>query len=98
MTVFQLSPRVYLERFDTDSLLLVADRDRLLTINGAAADLFEEAIGDLGGASFTLEEGADWLAGHYEMSVRQCRLKARELLAFGLKHGLVSRIGRSGDD
>ena len=92
MRLFRLSPLVCLERFDADALLLVADRDRLLTVNAAAADLYTEAAQAFGNRQFSLEEGVGWLADHYDLSAQQCRVKARELLAFGLKQGLVRRI------
>ena len=89
MHLFRMAPRVYLERFEAEALLLVADRDRLLTVNAAAADLFSEAVLVFGNRQFSLEEGAGWLDDHYDLSAQQCRVKARELLAFGLKQGLL---------
>ena len=82
---------VYLERFDDEALLLVADRDRLLTVNAAAADLFALAIQAFGSRPFSPGEAGDWLAGQYALAARDCRAKARELLAFGLRHGLIRR-------
>ncbi len=88
---FRLGERVYLERFDSEALLLVADQDRLLTVNAAAADLFAAVRAFFGSTSFTVEEAAAWLTSRYALTPRQCRDKLRELLAFGLRHGLVCR-------
>jgi hypothetical protein len=91
---YALATGLYLERFDGEALLLVADRHRLLTVNAAAADLFALAAQSFGSRPFSLQQGCDWLAGEYALDVQACRAKARELLAFGLKHGLLHRIGR----
>jgi hypothetical protein len=90
---FEFAAGLYLESFGEDCLLLVARRNLLLTINAAAADLFEGATQTFFRRSFTLTEGIHWLAGGYDLSAADSRTKARELLTFGLKHGLVCRAG-----
>ena len=93
MRLFRLSPRAYLERFEAEALLLVADRNRLLTVNVAAAELLTEASRTFGVSPFTVQQGGDWLAGVYQLDARDCRAKVRELLAFALRQGLVCRDG-----
>jgi hypothetical protein len=93
MRHFRLSSRVYLERFDADALLLVADRQLLLTVDAASAELFTEAARTFGDRPFTAQQGGDWLADGFDLSAQECRDKIRELLAFGLKYGLVCRAG-----
>ena len=78
-----------LERFDGEALLLVAARHRLLTINAAAADLFDLAVQCFGSRPFSLQQGCDWLAGEYALDAQACRVKVRELLTFGLRYGLL---------
>ena len=97
MHCFRLLPRVYLERFDSDSLLLIADRDCLLTVNSAAADLYVEAVREFGSNRFSLQEVVDRLSAHYDLNTQQCRVKARELLAFALRHGLAGHAGQEKD-
>lgn len=91
ISVFRLSPKIYLERFDDGALLLVADRDRLLSVNLAAAELFDEVSRTFASKSFTLEQGCAWLASQYELRPGECLARARGLLAFGLRQGLVWR-------
>jgi len=93
ISTFRLSPRIYLERFDDGALLLVADRDRLLSVNVAAAELFDDVSRTFASKSFTLEQGRDWLASRYELCPEECLAKARGLLAFGLRQGLIWRTG-----
>ena len=85
-----------LERFDGEALLLVAERHRLLTINAAAADLFDLAVQCFGSRPFSLQQGCDWLAGEYALDAQACRVKVRELLTFGLRYGLLRQGDREG--
>ena len=43
MCRYQLSPHVYLESFDEDAVLLIADQDYMITVNHAGAQLFKQA-------------------------------------------------------
>ena len=85
-----------LERFDGEALLLVAEQHRLLTINAAAADLFDLAVKCFGSRPFSLQQGCDWLAGEYALDAQACRVKARELLTFGLRYGLLRQCDKEG--
>jgi hypothetical protein len=91
MRRYLLSPSVYLERFDAEALLLVADWNRLLTINPGAADLFELSSAEFRARDFTSADLTAWLCRHYDLPVAECRSKSRELLAFALKHHIVER-------
>lgn len=90
-STFRLSTRVCQERFDTEALLLIVPRQRLLTVNLAAADLYDAVARRFGTGTFGLADAVAWLEGEYVLESAACRSKARELLAFGLKHGLVLR-------
>lgn len=92
ISAFRLSPRIYLERFDDGALLLVADRNRLLCVNDAAADLFDEISRTFASKSFTVEQGYDWLASQYELHPGECLARTRGLLAFGLRQGLIRQV------
>ncbi len=39
MNCYQLSPHVFIERFDEDAVMLVADRDVMVTVDHVAARL-----------------------------------------------------------
>ena len=43
MHYYQISPHIYLEYFEEDAVLLVADQDFMVTVNHAGAQLFEQA-------------------------------------------------------
>ncbi len=43
MNCYQLSPHVFIELFDEDAVMLVADRDVMVTVNQAAAQIFQQA-------------------------------------------------------
>lgn len=89
---YQLSPSVYLEPFAEASLLLVADRDLLVTVNPAAAQLFEHARAVAGTRLFSRADGVDFLLDHYDLSLPEAESKLRSLLGFGLKQRLVNKV------
>ena len=89
---YRLSPSLYLEWFDDEALLLVADSDLLLTINRGAGELFEALAEAFSGRTFTLPDAVVWLGRNYELAAAACRTQARNLLAFALKHRLVAPV------
>lgn len=92
MKRYRLSPALYLEWFDDDALLLVGERDLLLTLNRPGGELFEVAAEALAGRPFTLADGISRLGEHYDLTAPACRAQARMLLAFALRHRLVSPV------
>ena len=87
---YRFSSPLYLEWFDDEALLLVADRDLLLTVNRAAGELFEALAEAFAGRPLTLADGIAWLGENYDLATAACRVEARALLAFALKHRLVA--------
>lgn len=92
---YRFAPNLFLERFDQEALLLVADCSRLLTINAAAADLFELAMAEFAARSVTVDDIANWLEQHYDLTREACHAWSRELLAFALKNHLADRVDQA---
>ena len=89
MHCYQLSPHIYLESFDEDAVLLVADRDVMVTVNHAAAQLFSQAQMTVGGSEFSRTDCVHFLLDNYELSNPDAEKKMRSLLGFGLKQHLI---------
>ena len=88
---YRIAPQLYLEHFGDEALLLVAEYDRLLTINTAAVELFDQAMSDFAARPVTVSGLASWLARNYDLPVKDCHRKSRELLAFALRNHLLLR-------
>lgn len=97
MKQYHLVSSLHLEWFDDEALLLVADQHLLLTVNAAAATLFESLSAFFAGRTFTLAEGVEWLDRHYELTAEACRQQARGLLAFALKYHLAVPVKNGGN-
>ena len=89
MCRYQLSPHVYIESFDEDAVLLVADRDVMITVNHAAAELFKQAKAMAGNSLFNRSDCVSFLLDNYELSNLDAEKKMRSILGFGLKRRLV---------
>lgn len=89
MCFYQLSSHVYLESFDEDAVLLIADHDVMVTVNHAAAQLFMQAQESVGNSVFTRSDCVSFLLDHYELTKLAAEQKMRSLLGFGLKQCLV---------
>ena len=96
MKTYRLATELYLEWFDDEALLLVAECDLLLTLNRAGGVLFEALSATFFGRFFTLQDGSDWLGENYELTAAACRKQARSLLAFALKYHLAE-VARAGE-
>lgn len=86
---YQLSPHVYLEAFDEDAVLLVADRAVMITVDRFAASLFDQARDSVGNRPFGRADCIAFLIVHYALSPREAEGQMRALLGFSLRHGLV---------
>ena len=95
---YRFSPGLAIERFADESLLFVAGRDALITINQAAADLFAEASGAFADRSFDLKAAVAWFACTYDLTLDDVNSKLRPLLAFAVRYGIliVARGGERG--
>jgi hypothetical protein len=94
MRHYRFAPALYLEWFDDEALLLVAGRERLLTLNRAAGTLFERLGADFADRTLTLQDGIGWLDAHYQLDVETCRDQARRLLAVALRQQLLLPAAR----
>jgi hypothetical protein len=88
---YRFSPDLAIERFADEAILFVAARDELITINQAAADLFEAAVAAFAGRSFDCKAAIEWFAYTYDLTVDDVNSKLRPLLAFAVRHGIVVR-------
>ena len=88
---YRFSPDLAIERFADEAILFVAARDELITINQAAADLFEAAVAAFADRSFGLLEAMVWFASTYDLAAGEVDLKLRPLLVFAVRHGIVVR-------
>ena len=89
MHCYQISPHVYLESFDENAVMLVVDRDVMVTVNQAAAQIFTLAWEMVGERSFSRVDCINFLLKHYELTRQDAEVQMRALLRFALTHGLV---------
>ena len=89
MNTYQLSPHVCIEFFGKDAVMLVADRDVLVTVNKTAAQIFEHAREIAGSRTFDRSACVAFLLENYQLSGQEAEGQMRSLLGFGLRHGFV---------
>lgn len=89
MCHYQLSPHVYLESFDEDAVLLIADHDYMITVNHAGAQLFEQAQEAVGDGLFSRSDCVNFLLKHYELTTIEAEGKMRSIIGFGLRQYVV---------
>ena len=89
MKHYRLSPNVHIELFDKEAILFVADRDLMVTVNQAGAELFEVAKGALKDLPFTRYECRDFLLENYDLTAEEAEEEAVSLLSFGLRNRIV---------
>lgn len=91
MCRYQFSPHVYLECFDEDAVLLIADHDYMITINRAGAELYEQAQEAIGNGAFNRSDCIAFLLQHYELTEDEAEQKMRSIIGFGLAQHIISR-------
>ena len=89
MNYYQLSPHVFIEFFDEDAVMLVADRDVMVTVNQMAAQIFQHAREMVGNETFNRSACVDFLLENYQLSGQEAAGQMRSMLGFGLRQGLV---------
>lgn len=89
MHCYQLSPHVCLELFEEDAVLLVADQDVMVTVNHAAAQLFEQGQKVVGNKVFSRTDCVEFLLEHYELTHLDAEKAMRSLIGFSLRQCLV---------
>lgn len=91
MRLYKMSSHVFLEVFEEDAVLFVADRNEMLSINHAAAELFGMAQNAAGEKTFTRAEFFDFLLDNYQMSKLEAEQRMRAVLGFCLQRGIVQK-------
>lgn len=91
MHLYHLSPHVFLELFAEDAILLIAERDLMVTVNLAAARLFEQARELIGDRPFSRSDCRDFLLEQYELDEVQAEHQTRSILGFSLRQKLIVR-------
>mgnify|MGYP001827086001 CR=1 FL=1 len=89
MNAYRIAPRVYVEMFEEDAVLLVADQDVMVTVDHSAVHLFNLALEAFGSRVFSRSECVDLLLQHFEMTVSEAQKKVSTLIAFGVMFDLV---------
>jgi hypothetical protein len=88
---YHISPHVFIEFFDEDAVLLVADRDLMVTVNHAAAMLYEQASLQSAGRSFNRSDWVNFLLRNFQLNQANAERQVRSILGFALRHGLVEK-------
>ncbi|MDT8440769.1 MAG: hypothetical protein RQ723_03805 [Desulfuromonadales bacterium] len=91
MPRYRLNPRVYVEMFDDAAILFIADREMLVTVNRAAAELYQLFRSSCTGRPFSRQDCRQFLATNYELSVERAMSETARLLGFALRHRIVQR-------
>ena len=92
MNCYQLSPHVVIEFFDADAVMLVADRDVMVTVNHAAAALFEQASSQSEGRRFNRTDCLNFLLQNFELNRADAERQVKSILGFALRQGLVAKL------
>ncbi len=90
---YAFSPEVYVEQFDDDAILLLANRDLMLTVNLAASQLYQAARAVLGDQTFSRCDCTAFLIENYDLPSAEARRQTRVLLACGLRHRILVKGG-----
>ena len=91
VTCYRISPQVFIEFFDEDAVLLVADQDLMVTVNHAAAQLFEQAALQSAGRFFNRSDWVNFLRQNFQLNQVNAERQVRSILGFALRHGLVEK-------
>jgi hypothetical protein len=86
---YQISPHIYLESFEEDAVLLVADHDYMITVNHAGAQLFKQAQEVVGNGLFSRSDCVNFLLDHYELTAHEAVKKMRSIIGFGLMQYVI---------
>lgn len=89
MHCYQIFPHIYLEHFDEDAVLLVADRDVIVTVNHAAAQLFKQAQASVGNGLFSRSDCVNFLLENYDLSNLDAEKMMRSIIGFGLMQHVI---------
>ena len=71
--------------------MLVADQDLMVTVNHAAAQLFEQASLESSGQSFNRTDCLNFLLHTFQLNQVNAERQVRSILGFALRHGLVEK-------
>jgi len=88
---YSFSEELCLESFGNEAILLVADWDRLLTVDAAAAQLLSFLQSRLGTEPFSRNGLSSLLSEHYELSEMDANEEMVKLLIFGLRQRIIHK-------
>ena len=69
--------------------MLIADRDLMITVNSAAAQIYERACDAVDYGTFSRPDFVEHLLRHYDLSRHDAEMQMRSLLGFALRHRMV---------
>ena len=92
--LYRLVPDLAFEIFDDQAIIFLAGQDFLLTVNSAAALILELVQNTFAGEHFTSMELAAQLEGRYHLSQAESLAESRKIIAFSIKHGIISRLSK----
>lgn len=92
MRLYRFAANIFLERFNDDAVFLVAEQNMMVTVNHAAAGLYEKAFKELGREPFTRHDCHAFLLKHFDLEAEAAVREMRLSLAFALRQALVERV------
>jgi hypothetical protein len=63
----------------------------MVTVNHAAAQLFETAASTFGDKTFSRDGCVDFLLTHYAMNLSEAKERSRQIITFCLRHGIIEK-------
>ncbi len=72
--------------------MLIANRDVMVTVNHAAAALFEQASLLPEGRFFNRSDCLNFLLQNFDLNRADAERQTRSILGFALRHGLVVKL------
>ena len=95
MKTYHLSPNLAIEHFEEKALILVAEQDKFLTVNQAAASLLKLTQDAFGGKTFSEKDLSSLFLKHYHIPETKARDTVRKIIVSWLKYGILIN-GRGG--
>lgn len=91
MRHYRLSPHVYVETFTDEAVLFIAGRAKLITVNRAAAELYQLFHDSCCDRAFSRDECRRFLTENYDLATTEAEAEADRLLGFALKQRIICR-------
>ena len=88
-SLYRVSPDLVLERFTNTALILLASRDRFVTVNQPAADVLLRMQCSFGDLPFSSAQLAALLRTHYRIGKVQALKEAGDIVASWTQQGIL---------